>query len=164
MPQGSPLNVHESFFWTQIGVAILCSFMIGLERQIRGKPIGIRTSTLICLGTLVFIDLSRGMNSGDPSRVLSQVITGIGFLGAGLIINREGNMFGLTSAAVVWILASIGCAIGFGHFQAAFVITLVALFILVGITQLEIAFLALRKGVHRHHYPDDLSHRDHPKP
>lgn len=102
-------------FWGAIGIAVFCGTIIGLERQWRGKPAGIRTSILICLGTTLFIRLSV-VHSGeyaDPTRVLGQVVTGIGFLGAGVIFARGGTVVGITSAAVIWILASIGAMIGF---------------------------------------------------
>lgn len=148
-----------SAFWTRIGLSILCGSIIGIERQIRGKPAGIRTSILICLGTQIYVwmGLTASVN-GDPTRVIGQVITGIGFLGAGVIMSKEGLVRGVTSAAVIWVLAGIGVAIGAGQFQAAMALTLVTVSVLIGIEFLEGSFKKLRRGVHaRYHQDKELS-------
>ena len=119
-------------FWAAVGMAMLCGGIVGMERQLRGKPAGIRTSILICLSTTIFIHLGSLAVSGvaDPTRVLGQVVTGIGFLGAGVIISREGTITGVTTAAVVWILAAIGSTIGFGHYKGAFVLSVITVIVL----------------------------------
>ena len=91
-------------FWATVGYAILCGGIIGLERQFRGKTVGVRTSILICLGTAVFIGLGAAASggAGDPARVLGQVVTGIGFIGAGVIISQGGEIRGVTTAAGIW--------------------------------------------------------------
>lgn len=129
------MNYFDPFglpFWASIGMAVLCGGIIGLERQLRGKPAGIRTSILICLSTSVFIHLGAIVTEGvaDPTRVLGQIVTGVGFLGAGVIISREGTVTGVTTAAVVWALAAIGSTIGFGFYRAAFALSLVAVLVL----------------------------------
>jgi putative Mg2+ transporter-C (MgtC) family protein len=136
--------------WSRIGMAILCGGIVGLERQLRGKPAGMRTSSLICLGTSMFVYLSAQLTgaAGDPSRVVGQVVTGIGFLGAGVIMTRNGLLTGVTSAAVIWLLAAMGSAIGVGRFGAALSLSLVSVAVLVGVERLEHAFSALRRGVH----------------
>jgi putative Mg2+ transporter-C (MgtC) family protein len=137
-------------FWIGIGTAILCGGIIGFERQIRGKPAGIRTSILICLGTSIFIHLGatfQGENV-DPTRVLGQVVTGIGFLGAGVIIAREGLVKGVTSAAVIWVLAGIGAMIGFRLFLSAVAISFITIGVLAGIEVLENSVRRLRRGAH----------------
>jgi len=144
------MDVSSFDFWIKIGLAVLCGCIIGLERQLAGKPAGIRTSIFICLGTNIFISLSVA-HSGenvDMTRVLGQVVTGIGFLGAGVIIAREGLVRGITSASVIWILAGIGAMVGFGHFMEAIVITLLTVSLLFGIGFLEYRFSSLRKDVH----------------
>src|SRR4029450_5383865 len=112
-----PLDPGSMEFWFRLGTAILCGGIIGLERQLRGKAAGIRTSILICLGTELFVTLgaSFGGERVDPTRVLGQVVTGIGFLGGGVILAREGLVVGVTSAAVIWVLAAPGALIGLGH-------------------------------------------------
>jgi putative Mg2+ transporter-C (MgtC) family protein len=140
----------DSALWTRVGMALLCGGIVGLERQLRGKPAGMRTSSLICLGTAMFVYMGVELTGteGDPSRVLGQVVTGIGFLGAGVIMTRNGLLTGVTSAAVIWLLAAVGSAIGIGRFGAALTLAVVTVAVLVGIEQLEHAFASLRRGVH----------------
>jgi len=143
----NPLTVQ---FWIGIGIAALCGGIIGFERQIRGKPAGIRTSILICLGTSIFVHLGAtfGGTNVDPTRVLGQVVTGIGFLGAGVIIAHEGLVKGVTSAAVIWVLAGIGAMIGFGLFIPAVALSFVTVGILTGVELLENSVRRLRRGAH----------------
>lgn len=143
-----PLNPDTPAFWLRIGTAIVCGGIIGLERQLRGKAAGIRTSILICLGTELFVGLgsSFGGERVDPTRVLGQVVTGIGFLGGGVILAREGALIGVTSAAVIWVLAALGSLIGLGHLLAALVLTLITVGLLIGIELLESVFIRLRHG------------------
>ena len=135
-------------FWLALGVAVLCSTVVGLERQVRGKPVGVRTSILICVSTFVFVELgsSFGGERADPTRVLGQVVTGVGFLGAGVILARGGVVTGVTTAAVIWILAAIGATIGFGQFMAAGAFSLLTVAVLVGVDLLEATFRRLRSG------------------
>ena len=131
-------------------VAILCGFIIGIERQIKGKPAGIRTSILVCLGAYTFVVISSSFqNEASPSRVIGQVVSGIGFLGAGLILTKDGLIHGVTSAAVIWLLAGIGCLIGVHKSEAALFLTVMSLFILVGVTLLEKLFKRLRQGFYK---------------
>lgn len=112
--------------WLPIGfkviLSILCGGFIGLEREIKHKPAGLRTNILICLGAMLFTWLSivmAGMaepgKMGDPSRIAAQIVTGIGFLGGGMILQSGGSVSGLTSAATVWVVAAIGMCIGLGY-------------------------------------------------
>jgi putative Mg2+ transporter-C (MgtC) family protein len=148
--QADLLDPFSPHFWLRVSVAVLCGGVIGLERQLRGKPAGIRTSILICLGTYFFVLLGSSFapQNADPTRVLGQVVTGIGFLGAGVILSREGIVVGVTSAAVIWLLAAIGALIGLGFVPAAIAISFVAVGVLVGVEKLESTFKALRRGVH----------------
>ncbi len=137
-------------FALQLGVAVLCGAIVGIERQLRGKAIGIRTSILICLGTQVFIRLSTELAEPspivDPTRVLGQVVTGIGFLGAGVILAKGGAITGVTSAAVVWMLAAIGSTIGVGRPIEAFTLSMLVVVVLIGVRMLERAFKRLGGG------------------
>jgi putative Mg2+ transporter-C (MgtC) family protein len=129
---------HQAF-WLHIGTAVVCGGLIGFERQYRGKVAGVRTSILICVGTFIFVALGVSMapGGGDPTRVLGQVVTGVGFLGAGVILTQEGRILGVTTAAVIWALAAIGCLVGAGLLSTAFVVTLVVLAILLGVEGVE---------------------------
>lgn len=101
------------FSWSAIGTSILCGAVVGFERQLRGKPVGIRTSSLIVLGTYIFIvsSIHVATDMTDPSRIIGQVVTGIGFLGAGVMLAKEGVVVGVTSAATIWALAAVGVCI-----------------------------------------------------
>jgi putative Mg2+ transporter-C (MgtC) family protein len=147
LPQFDPLDPDSPAFWFRLGTAILCGGIIGLERQLRGKAAGIRTSILICLGTELFVTLgaSFGGDRVDPTRVLGQVVTGIGFLGGGVILAREGLVVGVTSAAVIWVLAALGSLIGMGHLASAIILTLVTVGLLLGVELLESVFRRLRQ-------------------
>ena len=121
--------------WLPIGfkvcVSILCGGFIGLEREIKHKPAGLRTNILICLGAMLFTWLSVMMAGlaepgkvGDPARVAAQIVTGIGFLGGGMILQSGGSVSGLTSAATVWVVAAIGMCIGLGYPIIAIIFTI----------------------------------------
>lgn len=144
------LNYLAPEFWHMVGAALICGGLVGLERQLRGKPAGIRTSVLICLGSAVFVRIGVVLqgDSADPTRVVGQVVTGIGFLGAGVILTRGGLVVGVTSAAVVWTLAAVGAVIGIGLTGTAVALAGVMVGVLWGVQLLERAFRALRRGVH----------------
>lgn len=147
---------YTPIFWQRIIVALICGGIIGLERQLRGKPAGIRTSILICLGTEVFVSLGALFAAGsgaDPTRVVGQVVTGIGFLGAGVIMAKEGLLQGVTSAAVIWMLAAIGSVIGLGYGHAGVVLAVLTVGVLTGVELLETSFIMLREGIHPPHLP-----------
>lgn len=139
MSLADALDPSTDTFWRHVGTAILCGAAVGLERQIRGKVAGMRTAILITLGTSYFVSLGSAMvpEEVDPTRVLGQVVTGIGFLGAGVILARGDRIVGVTTAAVIWVLAAIGSLIGAGHLQAAMVATLLTLLVLVGVEGIE---------------------------
>lgn len=103
---------------------------VGLERELHGKPAGLRTNMFICLGSALFTILSMEMaasSGGDPTRVASQLIPGIGFIGAGSIIRARGSVLGLTTAATIFVLASIGMAVGAGRYATALFTSLIIL-------------------------------------
>ncbi|TMA57784.1 MAG: MgtC/SapB family protein [Deltaproteobacteria bacterium] len=109
-------------------VAFVCGAALGLERELRKKPAGLKTIVLICVGSAVYAALARLMleDAGirtDPTRVAGQVITGVGFIGGGAILQAGGTIMGLTSAAVIWTAAGIGLFVGSGYPLLALVIT-----------------------------------------
>jgi putative Mg2+ transporter-C (MgtC) family protein len=108
-------------------VACLLGALIGLEREVSGKAAGVRTNLLICMGAAFFTLLSGVLagDSQDKGRVASNIVQGIGFLGAGLILHNRNRVSGLTSAASVWAIASIGMACGAGLYAAAVVAAIV---------------------------------------
>lgn len=133
------LSPGSMAFWSRVITAIVAGGAIGIERQRRGKVAGIRTSILICLGTELFVSLGAvAQEAGaDPTRVLGQVVSGIGFLGAGVILSRGSRVLGVTTASVIWMLAAIGSMIGFGFLGGALVIAAMALLVLSGVERLD---------------------------
>ena len=118
--------------------------VIGLEREIAGKPAGLRTNILICVGAALLTDVSMlivtgpsGARLGDPSRLAAQIITGIGFIGAGTIMQSRGTITGLTSAATIWVVCAIGITIGSGNYLEATGAGLLVALVLAGLGNIE---------------------------
>lgn len=118
----------QSFGWEsiiQVIIATLLGGMIGLEREWRGRDAGLRTNMLIAMGACLFTIISikgfplQGSSAKDTARLAAQVVTGIGFLGAGAIIQTRGHAKGMTTAATIWIVAAIGVAAGVGAYVLA---------------------------------------------
>lgn len=139
------------FNWAALLCCAINGLMIGIERQTRGKPVGIRTSILVISGTYLFMSMAVSLspNTLDQARVLGQIITGVGFLGAGVMMTQDGKIHGVTSAAVIWVLAGIGLMIGLGYLTQSIVITVLALIVLLGVDKAESHIKALRRGVHQ---------------
>lgn len=136
--------------WIALFACLLAGGIVGLERQWQGKPIGIRTSVLICLGTYVFVAIGSAIVTGtaDPTRIIGQVITGIGFLGAGVMLTRDGMVVGATSAASIWVLAAIGVVIGTGSPFLGVKLAVLAVVVLIGVNALELRCAWLQRGMH----------------
>ena len=125
-------------------VSFLLGAVIGVERQFRRREAGMRTFTLICLGSTAAMLISiwipqtyPNFLNGDPGRIAAQVITGVGFIGAGAIIQSKGSIHGLTTAACIWVVAVIGLAAGAGMYIPAIVATFLTLIVLVSLERLE---------------------------
>lgn len=121
-------------------LAVVFGGAIGLEREIRGKAAGLRTNVLICLGAAVFTIISRQMAAGHSdslTRIAAQIVTGVGFLGAGAIIQDRGGVYGLTTAATIWLVSSVGMACGAGFYGLAGITTLAAIIVLIGLSGVE---------------------------
>nr|WP_280746936.1 MgtC/SapB family protein [Parabacteroides sp. PF5-9] len=128
----------------RLAISFILGAIIGVERQIRRRDAGMRTFTLICMGSAAAMLISIWIPqtypdflNGDPGRIAAQVLTGIGFLGAGAIIQSHGSVHGLTTAACIWVIAVIGLAAGAGMFMAAIITTFAALFVLISLEKLE---------------------------
>ena len=106
--------------------AVLCGILIGGERERHEKPAGLRTLSLVCLGSAVFTMLSFtfSSNTGDSGRVAAQIVTGIGFLGAGVILHGRRIVSGVTTAGIIWVAAAIGMAVGAGYAIAGLALAL----------------------------------------
>jgi putative Mg2+ transporter-C (MgtC) family protein len=125
-------------------MSILCGGIIGFEREYRSKSAGFRTILLISLGSTIFTIVS-GHGSEADDRIAANIITGIGFIGAGVIFKDQISVQGLTTAAVIWTSAAIGMTTGIGYHALAFVFTLITLFILLMLTRVEKIIAALRR-------------------
>ena len=118
-------------------VSMILGSAVGFERKLKGQSAGIRTFSLICMGATLAMLISiyvpqeyKGLKNGDPGRIAAQVITGIGFLCAGAIIQMKGSVKGLTTAASIWMVATIGMTVGLGLYTLSIVATLLILVIL----------------------------------
>jgi putative Mg2+ transporter-C (MgtC) family protein len=117
----------------QVSTAFIIGAVIGLEREFRSKPAGFRTMIFICVGSCLYTILSKESNSISPDRIASNIVTGIGFIGAGVIFKEGISVNGLTTAALIWITAALGMAIGYHNYPLAIVVSsmvVVALFVL----------------------------------
>jgi len=141
----APLN------WYGIAASLAAGGIIGLERQLLGKPVGMRTSMLITLGTYVFIVISNSVadSATDPSRIIGQVVTGIGFIGAGVMLTKNGSVVGVTSASAIWMEAAIGSSIGLNYFGTGIKLALLTVIVLVGVDVAEHTLKAFQRGVYK---------------
>ncbi|MDP2692642.1 MAG: MgtC/SapB family protein [bacterium] len=123
-------------FAGQLVLSIVLGSILGWQRQHIGKAAGSRTFAMVTLGSTLFTLLSVSVSNGDPSRIAAQVLTGIGFIGAGTIIHRKDTVEGLTTAAGLWAVSSIGMAIGFGWYIQA-IIASILMFIILAIKNVK---------------------------
>lgn len=123
----------------QLLLAVLLGGAIGIEREMKGKPAGLRTNILICMAAVLFTSLSIRMAAGrdDPARLAAQILTGVGFLGAGTILHTRGAVTGLTSAATIWVVTAIGIALGMGAYMEAMGATVLVMLVLAGLSGFE---------------------------
>ena len=124
-------------------LAAILGGVIGLERELKHKPAGLRTNMFICFGSALFTILSdalAGENTGDHTRIAAQIIAGIGFIGAGSILHSRGLVTGLTTAATLFVVASVGMATGGGLYLTAAFSTVVIVIALIVLGRLESAF------------------------
>ncbi len=131
-------------------VAGLLGATLGLEREWRGKEAGLRTNTLIAMGSALFAAMSLTCG-GDPARIAAQVVTGVGFLGAGAIMRTGASVHGLTTAAMIWVNAAIGIAAGSGHLRLATASTVIVLFAMIALSPLDRWFEARKAAARPRH-------------
>ncbi len=153
------LTPHDIESFLRLLVATGLGSLIGLEREYNGKGAGFKTYTLVRLGSALMMIISpdmfliyKGLAVVDPARIAAQVVTGIGFLGAGAIIRDQQGVRGLTTAAGIWAVCGIGLACGIGLFKPAIVTTLLVLIVLVLFQRLEKDIIPKKK----HHTPHPL--------
>lgn len=122
----------------QLTLAVVLGGAVGLERELKGKPAGLRTNILIATGATLFTVLSYRMAvGGDVGRVAAQILTGVGFIGAGTILHTRGAVTGLTSAATIWVVSAIGMAVGARAYLEALLATLLVMLVLAGLGPVE---------------------------
>jgi putative Mg2+ transporter-C (MgtC) family protein len=145
--------------------AALLGAILGFEREIRQKSAGLRTNILIAIGSALFTLMSYELaadGGGDPGRVAAQIVTGIGFLGAGAIMRTDSGVYGLTTAATVWVNAAVGVAAGGGEYHLAFIATAVTVTVLLVLQPLE-GFIDRRWGAQSGNPPAGSGQRDAPR-
>lgn len=133
---------------------MLCGGAIGFERELSRKAAGLRTNALICFGAALYMILSRQISGGaaftDPARLAAQVVAGIGFLGAGVILQSRGSVTGLTTAATIFVVGAVGIAIGEGKFTLAVFSTLLVIIVLVVLRTVEREIIKRKRLFHYH--------------
>lgn len=144
--------------------SLFVGMVLGAERELKDKAAGFRTITLICLGSTLFTMLSYKLGMGDSedaTRIASYVVSGIGFLGAGVIFKDRFNVNGLTTASIIWIAAAIGMSVGFGQFYIAFTFLGASFFIihLGGYINRKLLTMISLKNVELHIHKKDYSNR-----
>src|SRR6266404_738183 len=133
-------------------MAVTCGGAIGFERELSRKPAGLRTNVLVCVGAALFMIVSRHIGGGapytDPARLVAQVVTAIGFIGAGVILRSQGSITGLTTAATILMVAAVGITIGEGMFTVALMTTVLIIVVLVLLLKVEGALISRRRLFH----------------
>lgn len=139
---GTEVTITSAIF--KLCLSLILGCVVGLERKRKGQIAGVRTFALISMGATLAMLISiyvpqvyLGLKNGDPGRIAAQVVTGVGFLGAGAIIQMKGSVKGLTTAAGIWMVATLGMAVGVGMYVLSIVATILILFILVQLEKFE---------------------------
>lgn len=157
------IQVNLQAFVYQLGetlipllIAAFAGGVIGLERESNNRPAGLRTHVLVCVGSALMMHVSlgmyemtlvRGFGNGDPGRIAAQVVSGIGFLGAGTIMREGANIRGLTTAASLWVVSGMGLAVGAGFYMQTFVAVVIVLITLKTLSEVERRFIS-KGGYH----------------
>lgn len=126
-------------FGIRLSIALAGGFLLGLERQWHRKSAGLRTNTLVAIGSALYVLLSINLteHEGDTTRIIGQVVTGIGFLGAGIIFKEGLNVHGLTTAATVWCSSAIGCTAAAGYYMETIISVLAITLVNSGLKSLD---------------------------
>jgi putative Mg2+ transporter-C (MgtC) family protein len=145
-------------YWSTIEImlkllmAMFCGGAIGFERELSRKAAGLRTNVLICMGAALYMIVSRHISGGapytDPARLVAQVVTGIGFLGAGVIMQSRGSITGLTTAATIFLVGALGISIGEGMFGIAAISTALIIVVLVLLRRVEQQIILRKRLFH----------------
>lgn len=114
----------------QVTFAFIIGAVIGIEREFRSKPAGFRTMIIICVGSCLYTIISKNASPNSPDRIASNIVTGIGFIGAGVIFKEGITVNGLTTAALIWITAALGMAIGYHDYPLVIVVSIIVVIVL----------------------------------
>lgn len=132
------IDPHQISMIVSLIIAMTLGFIVGVEREFVGKEAGIKTYALVTFGAALFTVLSFDPNFPDPSRIISQIVVGIGFIGAGIIIFHQNKVHGLTTAAALWTMAGVGVATGMRYYALAVASTCIILFVLFALRKFKI--------------------------
>lgn len=139
------MEITETTALIRLGISLVLGAVIGIEREWNNHPAGLRTFTLVCLGSTLAMIVSiyicqtnLNLLNGDPGRIAAQVLTGIGFIGAGLILKHDDGISGLTTAACIFVTAIIGLAVGAGLIYTGIIVTVAVVIILISSPLLKI--------------------------
>jgi putative Mg2+ transporter-C (MgtC) family protein len=142
----------------RLAFAALLGGIVGLEREYRGYPAGVRTMALVCMGSALFADTSS-LFGGDSARITAQIVAGIGFLGAGLIFREGYSVKGVTTAATIWTVAAIGIAIG----AEVYIVSAFAALFSVILLELRVVTKNIRPSTNNENHDDDVRMRGDPE-
>ena len=122
---GSEIISSVGIYLPKVLTATVCGLIIGIEREYKNKPAGVRTMVLICSGCALLTAVSFKISpNSDPSRIIAQIITGIGFLGGGVIMKNDDKIMGVTTAAFIWVISALGIMIGIGETYVPIILTI----------------------------------------
>lgn len=171
MSMSADLSMHYFSEWDvllyllpKVAIALLVGTLVGIEREYRGKLAGIKTNALICAASALFTAASLLMSqygspipvpNADVTRIVAQIVSGIGFLGAGAIFKSSSKVQGLTTAAVIWSVAALGILVGYGVFLASIAITIVFIVFLSLVAYMERRLFRVHGGLHGQGTPED---------
>lgn len=130
------INYIDWYGFVPMLVAAILGGIIGIERELSGKPAGLRTNILICMGAALFTHISFDLQT-DAAKMLAGVVTGVGFIGAGAVLRDRGGVHGITTAATIWLVTGIGIACGMFMYDIAIGITILALLVLFGMNPVD---------------------------
>ena len=142
------------FFGIRVGVATICGLIIGWERELKNKVAGIRTNVLVCVGACILTAVSFlvcDYYDSDPTRIIGQIITGVGFLGGGVIFKIGDRVTGVTTASFIWVMCAIGVLAGVGFILLPIVLTF-------GLLGVSIIFKLLENRIFKYKHRDDETH------
>ena len=122
-----------------LAVSVVLGALIGIEREMHGKPAGLRTNILICMGAATFMVIAKEMLASPDaiSRMTAGIVTGVGFIGGAVVLRDRANVYGVTTAATIWVVTSVGIACGMGLYDIAIVVTLFSLLVLALLNPLD---------------------------